>query len=123
MLVGLLALLEAEALSVHLQDMYMVGQAVEEGPGEPLRAKDLGPLVEGQVGGSQDRAAFMALAEDFEEQLGAGLGLGYEASSSTIRSLRRASFLCKLSNRRSSLASINSWTRAAAVVKPTDSPL
>jgi len=31
----------------------MVGQAVEEGPGEPFRAKDLGPLVEGQVGGSQ----------------------------------------------------------------------
>ena len=71
MLVGLPALLEAEAIPVHLQDMDMVGEAVEEGPGEPLRAKDLGPLVEGQVGGSQDRAAFIALAEDLEEQFGA----------------------------------------------------
>ncbi len=53
MLVGLPALLEAEAIPVHLQDMDMVGEAVEEGPGEPFRAKDLGPLVEGQVGGSQ----------------------------------------------------------------------
>ena len=49
MLVGLPALLEAEALPVHLQDMDMVGEAVEEGPGEPFRAKDIGPLVEGQV--------------------------------------------------------------------------
>ncbi len=79
MLVGLPALLEAEALSVHLQDMDMVGQAVEEGPREPFRAKDFGPLVKGQVGGSQDRAAFIALAEDLEEQLGASLGQGYEA--------------------------------------------
>ena len=123
-LVGLPALLEAEAIPVHLQDMDMVGEAVEEGPGEAFRAEDLGPLVEGQVGGSQDRAAFIALAEDLEEQLGPGLGQGTKPSSSMIRSLRRASSLCKLSNRRlSSLASINSWTSAAAVVNPTDSPL
>jgi len=49
MLVGLRALLEAEALPVHLQDMDMVGEEVEESPGEPFRAKDFGPLVEGQV--------------------------------------------------------------------------
>ena len=52
MLVGLPALLEAEALTVHLQDMDMVGEAVEESPGEPFRAEDLGPFVEGQVGSS-----------------------------------------------------------------------
>ena len=46
---GLPAVLEAEALPVHLQDMDMVGEAVEESPGEPFRAEDLGPLVEGQV--------------------------------------------------------------------------
>ena len=63
MLVGLPALLEAEALSVQLQDMDMVGEAVEKGPSEPFRAKDFGPLIEGQVGSSQDRAAFIALAE------------------------------------------------------------
>ena len=101
----------------------MVGEAVEEGPGEVFRAKDLGPLVEGQVRGSQDRAAFIALAEDLKEQLGPVLDKGTKPSSSMIRSLRLASFLCKLSNRRSSLASVNSWTKAAAVVNPTDSPL
>ena len=49
MLVGLPALFEAEAIPVHLQDMDMVGEAVEEGPGEPLRAKDFGPLAEGRL--------------------------------------------------------------------------
>ncbi len=43
MLVGLPALFEAEALPVHLQDMDMVSKAVQEGPGEPFRAKDFGP--------------------------------------------------------------------------------
>ena len=32
----------------------MVGEAVQQCPGEPFRAKDLGPLVEGTVGGDQD---------------------------------------------------------------------
>ena len=40
-----------------------------------------------------------------------------------ISSLRRASCRWRLSSRRSSLASMSSWTRAAAVVKPTDIPL
>ena len=44
-------------------------------------------------------------------------------SSSTMGSLSRASFFWRLSSRRSSLASISSWTSEAAVVKPTDSPL
>ena len=123
MLVSLPALLEAEAIPVHLQDMDMVGEAVEESPGEPFRAKDLGPLVEGQVRGSQDRAAFIALAEDLEEQLGPGLGQGYEAQFVDDQELETRQLPCKLSNRRSSLASVNSWTKAAAVANPTDSPL
>jgi len=43
MQVGLPDLLEAEALSGHLQDTHMVGEAVEEGPGELFRAIDSGP--------------------------------------------------------------------------------
>ncbi len=46
MLVGLPAVLEAVAVPVHLQDVDMVGEAVEQGSGEPLRAEHLGPLVE-----------------------------------------------------------------------------
>ena len=47
---------------------------------------------------------------------------GTKPSSSTISRLRRESCLWRLSRRLSSLASINSWTRAAAVVNPTDIP-
>ncbi len=43
------ATLETVALAVHLQDVDVVGEAVQQGPGQPLRAEDLGPLVEGQV--------------------------------------------------------------------------
>ena len=38
------ALLEPEALAVHLEDLDVMGQAVEERAGEAFRSKDLGPL-------------------------------------------------------------------------------
>ncbi len=41
------ALLEPEALAVHLEDMDVMGQAVEERAGEAFRSKDLGPFIEG----------------------------------------------------------------------------
>ena len=51
---ALSATLEAVAVAVHLQDVDMVGEAVQQRSGETLRAEDLGPLVEGKVGGHQD---------------------------------------------------------------------
>jgi hypothetical protein len=42
-------LLEAVGVGVHLQDVNVVGDAVQQCAGEPLGAEDLGPLVEGQV--------------------------------------------------------------------------
>ena len=57
----------------------MVGEAGQQRSGEPVRAEDLGPLVDGQVGGDQDGATFVALAEDFEEEFRAGGGQGCEA--------------------------------------------
>ena len=56
-----------------------MSEAVQQGAGESLRAEDLGPLAEGQVGGDQDRPSLVALAEDLEEELSAGLGERYEA--------------------------------------------
>ena len=47
------ALLQAVAVAVHLQDVDVVGEAVEQGSGKALGAKDLGPLLEGQVAGDQ----------------------------------------------------------------------
>ena len=57
----------------------MEGEAVQQGASEPFRAEDLGPLVEGQVGGHQDGAPFVALAEDLEEEFNPGVGQGHEA--------------------------------------------
>ena len=62
------ASLEAVAVAVHLQDVDVVGEAVKQSAGEPLGSEDVGPLVEGEVGGDQDGAPFVALAEDLEEQ-------------------------------------------------------
>ena len=54
-------------------------QPVQQRSGEPFRAEDLDPLVEGQVGGHHDGAPLVALAEDLEEQFRPGPGQGHEA--------------------------------------------
>ena len=71
---ALSATLEAVAFTVHLQDVDVVGEAVQQSAGETLRAEDLGPFVEGQVGGHHDGAPLVALAEHLEEQFSAGPG-------------------------------------------------
>ena len=50
----------------------MVGEAVEERTGEPLRAENARPLIERQIAGDQRAAALVALAEDLEQQFGSG---------------------------------------------------
>src|SRR5437868_14167565 len=54
--------LQAVALAVHLEDVDVVGEPVEEGSGEPLGAEHARPLVERQVAGDQDRAPLVAAA-------------------------------------------------------------
>ena len=71
---GFPAALEAVALAVHLQDVDVVGESVQERASEALRSEDLGPLVEWEVGGDQDRSTLIALAEDLEEQFRTGAG-------------------------------------------------
>ena len=70
------ALLEPVALAIHLRDVDMVGDAVEQGAGEALAGEDRGPFLEGQVGGDDGGAVFVAPAEDIEQQLAAGLRQG-----------------------------------------------
>ena len=41
------AVLETVAVPVHLQDVDAVSEAIQQRAGEPLRAEDLGPFVEG----------------------------------------------------------------------------
>ena len=70
---------EAVTVAVHLQDMDVVGEAVQQRAGEAFRAKHCGPFVEGEVGGDQDGTPLVSLAEDFEEQFRSGGGQRDEA--------------------------------------------
>jgi hypothetical protein len=53
-----------------------VGQAIEERRGHLCVAKDRRPFSEGEVGGDDDRGAFVETADEVEEQLAAGLREG-----------------------------------------------
>ena len=57
-----LALVETIALAVHFQDMDMVGEAVQQSPGQAFRAEYLRPLIERQVGGHQVPRRMQALS-------------------------------------------------------------
>jgi hypothetical protein len=68
-----------EAVAVHLEDVDVVGEAVERGAGEAFRSEDFGSFGEQQVAGQQRRATLVALTERLEEQFGAALGERYKA--------------------------------------------
>ena len=70
---------EAVAVAVHLQDMDVVGEPVQQRAGEAFRPEDRSPFVEGQVGGDQDGTPLIPLAEDLEEEFRSGGGQGHEA--------------------------------------------
>ena len=75
---ALSATLETVAVAVHLQDVDVVGEAVQQRAGQPLRPEYLGPFVEEKVGGHHDGAPLVALAEDLEEEFRSGGGQGDE---------------------------------------------
>ena len=68
------------------------------------RPEDLGPFVEGEVGGDQDGPAFVALAEDLEEQFRPGGGQGDEPQLIDDQQVEWNSFRWRLSSRLASLA-------------------
>src|SRR3954463_2123648 len=74
-----LALFEPIAVAVHFEDVDVVGQPVEERTGQPLGSEHAGPLVEWQIAGDNGGTALVPLAEDLEQQLGAGRRQGYIA--------------------------------------------
>src|SRR5258708_36225931 len=74
-----LALFETIAFAAHFEDVDVVGQSVEQRTGQPLRPEHAGPLVEWQIAGNDGGAALIALAEDLEQELGAGRRKGYVA--------------------------------------------
>ena len=63
-----LALLaEPVALALNGQRDAVVEDAVEDGSGEHVVAEDLAPLSEGLVAGDEQRAAFVAAADELED--------------------------------------------------------
>src|SRR5208282_4394956 len=72
-LVGLCrAVLEAEAVVSGLQDVAVVGEAIEQRGGHLGVAEDGRPLTEAEVGCDDDAGAFVEPAEQVEEQGAAG---------------------------------------------------
>jgi hypothetical protein len=67
---------EAPGLAAGVDDVGLVGDAVDDGLGEARVGEDLCPLAEGEVGGDDQRAALVALGDDLEDELGGALGEG-----------------------------------------------
>jgi hypothetical protein len=61
---------EAVAFAIHLQDVHVVGQPIEQSAGQTFGAEHARPLVEWQIAGDDRRASLIALAENLEQQFG-----------------------------------------------------
>ena len=59
------------AFPIHLQDVDMMGEAVEQSTGKPFRTEYGCPFIEWQVAGDESGTTLIALAEHLEEQFGA----------------------------------------------------
>lgn len=73
------ALAQAITFAVHLKDVHVVGQAVQQRTGQSLRTEGFGPFIESQAADDQRRAAFIALRDQLEQQFGASFAEWYEA--------------------------------------------
>src|SRR3954471_20097488 len=65
-LLGGEAVAEAPGVGAGVDDVCAVGEAVDDGLGQPRVGEDLGPLAERQVRRDDQRAAFVTLGEDLE---------------------------------------------------------
>ena len=65
---------EAPGLGAGVDDVGLVGEAVDDGLGEPGVGEDLGPVAEGEVGRDDKAAAFVAFGEDLEDEFGGAVG-------------------------------------------------
>ena len=70
---------EPIAVAVHLEDVDVVGQPIEQCAGQAFGAEGFGPLVEWQVAGDHRGTALIALRDQLEQQFGAGFAERDEA--------------------------------------------
>ena len=64
-------LAKAVALAIHLENLRVVGQAVQQRRRHPLALEDLVPLAEGEIARHQDAASLVAVGEHSEQELDA----------------------------------------------------
>jgi hypothetical protein len=67
----LLGVLEAVALAGELEDLQAVGEPIEGGVGKTLRAEDLSPMLDGEVGGDDEDQPHISLTAQVKQEFGA----------------------------------------------------
>ena len=72
-------LAEAVALAVHLEDVAVMGQTIQESGGHTFPLEDLVPFAERQVAGDQQTGPFITIGEDLEQQFGSRTAEGQVA--------------------------------------------
>ena len=70
------AALEAPAVVTGLNDVAVVSETIEQRRGHLGVAEDAWPFAEGEIGGDDDRGAFVKPADEMEEELSTRLGEG-----------------------------------------------
>jgi hypothetical protein len=68
---GSAAVPEAPGLVAGLDDLAVMGEAIEQCGGHFRIAEDAWPFAEGEVGGDDDRGALIEPADQMEQQLAA----------------------------------------------------
>ena len=62
-----LAFVQSVTLPLHFDDMDAMGESIQQRTGKPLIAEDLWPFTKGEIGGDDQRGAFVALGEKAKE--------------------------------------------------------
>ena len=109
-------------MSHALLNLDMVSETVQKGPCQTFGTKDLGPFIKRQIAGHQGGALFVALAKHFKQKFGPGFGQRHEAQLVDDQQPVFCQLPLEAQQAFLILASINSWTKAAAVIKPTERP-
>ena len=70
------SVVEAPGFGAGVDDVGSVGEPVNDRLGEAGVGEDFRPFAEGEVGGHDQAAAFVAFGEDLEDELGGAVGQG-----------------------------------------------
>jgi hypothetical protein len=74
------ALSEAVAFAIHLENVDVVGDAIEQRTRQTFRSQRFGPFVKGKIAGDEGRAAFVALRDQLDTRINLRDFAGYSVS-------------------------------------------